>query len=103
MSECVECGANDWTFWGCSYGDNEYVVEACRGCTRVKPDGFILQLTDDIREELRAESDEQESEDNLLNVEVVLKTDSEKIDRIDQCVMEILCRMPKTDEEEEAE
>ncbi len=81
MSECIECGANDWTFWGCSYGDNEYVVEACRGCTRVKPDGFILQLTDDIRDELKAEAE--------LNIGVVLKTLEDKVARIDEVVLEI--------------
>ncbi len=90
--EYYDCD-HEWSAYYCEYEEHTVVMEACNKCFSVNPDGLFIELKEIIREEILKESG--------LQVEVTLETDSEKIDRIDQCVMEILCRMPKIDDEGE--
>lgn len=73
MSECIQCGANDWTYYHCDYEDNTYLIEACANCTAVKPDGLIEQLMEVVREEMEVEFTPE-------TVEVKLRRIEEKID-----------------------
>ena len=91
MSECTECGANDWGYFHCTYKDGTYLIEACLQCTAVKPEGLIEPLMEAIRDEVG------------LNMEVTLETDSEKIARIDRNLQELIDAFQRAADEEGAE
>ena len=74
MSECPKCGNTDVMFYYDS-GDETRVCYGCQDC--------LAMWFDKVD----------------LDVEVVLETDSDKIERIDQNVMEILCRLDDMNDE----
>ena len=75
MTECLECGANDWTYYHCEYKDGSYLIEACNNCTAVKPDGLIEQLMEVIKEEMEIEFTPESDTEKLKWIE-------EKVDKL---------------------
>ena len=86
MSECAKCGHDDWTYFSLEYKGEPYLMEACRNCTAVKPEGLVEPLTAAIKAD--------------LEVSVELETDSEKIARMDAMLCEIYDMLTNNEEAE---
>ena len=75
MSECAECGIDDWTYYHCEYRDNTYLIEACANCTAVKPEGLIEQLMEVVRDEMEIEFTPESDAEKFRRIE-------EKLDKL---------------------
>ena len=75
MTECLECGANDWTYYHCTYEDSTHLVEACRNCQTIPPDGLVEQLMEVLREEMAIEFTPESDTEKLKRIE-------EKVDKL---------------------
>ena len=69
MTECLECGANDWTYYHCTYEDSTHLVEACRNCQTIPPDGLVEQLMEVLREEMAIEFTPESDTEKLRRIE----------------------------------